>query len=435
MTSPEEASDYAEITTIPENDCEMEENVCYEDPVKYSVSEGQSSTPSKYTSNATSKCVIALTVTVTVLVLGVVAACAGIALLIVNPFHNAVETSLSGNISALEKRVNFLIENIGQFPDFPVATSLTGNISTLEKHVDFLTNFIEDLETSLSGNISPLEKRVSFLTDFIDDLGKFLDFPASSCASLPPSSPSGYYWVRTSNGSAQRVYCGMTRSCGNVTGGWMRVAELDMTNSSHQCPSGLQLNDTNRRTCVRTSDSGGCSSVIISTPNITYTRVCGRITAYQYGRPEAFAFSDSFIDSTYVDGVSLTHGRPRTHIWTFAAAVDNYYRRQLCPCFEISASAAHRAAARIPSFVGDDYFCDTGGQYEYRRYNIFYADNPLWDGAGCEPQNTCCSFNTPPWFYKQLPQPTTDDIEMRVCRNGESRYEDVAIEGFDIYVR
>ena len=39
-------------------------------------------------------------------------------------------------------------------------------------------------------------------------------FPAPSCAALPPSSPSGYYWVRNSVGFAVHVYCDMTRSCG-----------------------------------------------------------------------------------------------------------------------------------------------------------------------------------------------------------------------------
>ena len=48
----------------------------------------------------------------------------------------------------------------------------------------------------------------------------------ASCAALPPSSPSGYYWVLSSLGSPVCVYCDMTRSCGGVTGRWMRVAYL-----------------------------------------------------------------------------------------------------------------------------------------------------------------------------------------------------------------
>ena len=61
--------------------------------------------------------------------------------------------------------------------------------------------------------------------------------------------------------------------------------------------------------------------------------------------------------------------------------------------------------------------------------------DPLWDGAGCGATSTCCSFNTPPWFYKQLPQPTTDDIEMRVCKNEKASNEDIAIEMFEIYIQ
>ena len=57
-----------------------------------------------------------------------------------------------------------------------------------------------------------------------------------------------------------------------------------------------------------------------------------------------------------------------------------------------------------------------------------YSNDPLWDGDGCTAPNPCCSFNNPPWFYKQLPQPTTDNIEMRVCK------EDVAIEIVEIYI-
>ena len=63
------------------------------------------------------------------------------------------------------------------------------------------------------------------------------------------------------------------------------------------------------------------------------------------------------------------------------------------------------------------------------------CNDPLWDGAGCGPTSTCCSFNTPPWFYRQLPQPTTDDIEMRACRNEDASHEDIAIEMIEIYIQ
>jgi hypothetical protein len=116
------------------------------------------------------------------------------------------------------------------------------------------------------------------------------------------------------------------------------------------------------------------------------------------------------------------------HIWTFAGARDEV--SGYCPCDNTS----RQSRAPPPAFVGNDYFCDAGNT-TYAGL-IFYADNPLWDGAGCGPQSTCCSFNNPPWFYKQLPQPTTDDINIRVCTDGQPvTNEDVAIEVIEIYVQ
>ena len=252
--------------------------------------------------------------------------------------------------------------------------------------------------------------------------------PAISCAALHPSSLSGYYWVRASNGSAVRVYCDMTRSCGGVTGGWMRVADLDMTNSSHQCPRGFQQRtDAGRRMCIPMI-SVGCSSVNFSAAE-RYSRVCGKIIGYQVGVPDTFGlYSNPTIDS-YIDGVSITHGQPRQHIWSFAAGLDEVgsFPELNCPC-------TSSGTAVPPPFVGNDYFCATGSKQRYQ-LGVFYNEDPLWDGAGCGPLNTCCSFNNPPWFHKLLPQPTTDDIEMRVCKNDDPSNEDIAIETIELLVQ
>ena len=71
--------------------------------------------------------------------------------------------------------------------------------------------------------------------------GMTASHPATSCSEIfnfNPRTSSGYYWLEASNGSAIRLYCSMTLSCKGVGGGWMQVAKLDMTNSSHQCPPG-----------------------------------------------------------------------------------------------------------------------------------------------------------------------------------------------------
>ena len=165
--------------------------------------------------------------------------------------------------------------------------------------------------------------------------------------------------------------------------------------------------------------------------------MCGKIIAYQDAATDSFGRQNSVnsIDGNYVDGISLTHGRyPRKHIWTFASALDEVgtVPHFNCPCTNINQNVN-----QPPSFVGNDYFCDTGSTNRWAF--TFYPDDPLWDGAGCGPANTCCSFNNPPWFLKQLPSTITDDIEMRMCRDhpfiGGRVDEDTPIEVLELYIR
>ena len=142
--------------------------------------------------------------------------------------------------------------------------------------------------------------------------------------------------------------------------------------------------------------------------------------------------SPATVDSTYVDGISLTHGRsPRKHIWTFAVArhESNTNPESVCPC----TNTRNTPPPPVPSFVGDDYFCDSGSGNSYE--NIFYGDDPLWDGAGCGPYSTCCDWNSPPWFKKEISPPTSDDIEIRLCTNQNSIDEDINFEVLELYVQ
>ena len=144
-----------------------------------------------------------------------------------------------------------------------------------------------------------------------------LPVSCSSLRNLSPTSPNGYYWVRSSNGSAVRVYCNMTRSCGNITGEWMRVAELDKANISHQCPGELvQQTTRNGRICRMRPNPARCSTDITYSTISEYSKVCGKIRGFQTGTPDSFANSaHAGQEGNYVDGVSLTHigMHPRQH--------------------------------------------------------------------------------------------------------------------------
>ena len=263
--------------------------------------------------------------------------------------------------------------------------------------------------------------------------------PASSCSDIPQDSPSGEYWIQNNNtNSPVQVYCDMNRNCScNTTGRWTRVANLDMTDPSQQCPDGFRLvNRTTAplRTCGRPGPPG-CVSTTFPVHGIEYSHVCGRVIGYQFNSINAFWSSyknnQLSIDDFYVDGVSLTHGQsPRQHIWTFAAAADETRAQEfVCPCTRPDLNYT----GVVPPFIGQDYFCETGSRDRFQK--LSYADDPLWDGQGCGGTSTCCSFNNPPWFCKQLPQPTTDDIELRLCADQGISDEDTPLEIVEIYVK
>ena len=297
------------------------------------------------------------------------------------------------------------------------------------------TQVVEKLEGISSNLVDTTKKLINFHRP-----GMTAIHPATSCKEiyhLNPNITSGYYWLRSdhNNGSAVRVFCDMTLTCKGVGEGWMQVAKLDMTNSSHQCPLGTKfMNIQSKRLCGMNSSQAGCSSTTFAIQGIEYSRVCGKIIAYQYASTDSFKDifrSGTTINDNYVDGISLTYGSPRAHIWTFAAAPDelSITAPYSCPCITNNS----RSAARPPSFVGNDYYCDTAPAEGWQPR--LYTEDPLWDGAGCGPANTCCSLNNPPWFLKQLPSTTTGNLEMRICRDEISTNENVLVEVMELFIQ
>ena len=194
----------------------------------------------------------------------------------------------------------------------------------------------------------------------------------TSCKRVPAGSPSGYYLIYNSTGYPNSVYCDMTRRCGcNSTGWWMRVAFLNMTDPNQQCPDGLRLITSPKRTCGRSTPTVGCASVMYQTFGHEYSRVCGRIRAYQFGQPEAF---DTSHVNWPVDGITLyTHDQSQ-HIWSFAAGRDESSStdgRFICPCNTGFSSSIHFSGS-IKATVGQDYFCDTGSESPSQE-RVFYS--------------------------------------------------------------
>ena len=158
-------------------------------------------------------------------------------------------------------------------------------------------------------------------------------------------------------------------SCAGMDGVWKRIAGFNIT-AGDDCPSPWVKSSHNGVSfCRSPNNSRGCYSVNYSTNGIGYQRVCGRASGYQKGSPDGFRII-SVVDGHYVDGLSITHGSPRQHIWTYAVGVtDSNSHTDIipsnCPC------ATYRGQDP-PSFVGMHYYCESGTDLTFN-LNTYYV--------------------------------------------------------------
>ena len=310
-------------------------------------------------------------------------------------------------------------------------SSINGTVTDVRVKVCDSIWDLKNLTTSqlhswdLSNELQCIKNELKQISNHLDGKNKSSCYPSTVEPSMPTVgvSPSS---VEPSPSPAAPI---PTYACGGE-GGWRRVVYLNMTDPNTNCPSGWNHTEySNRIYCGRSSSGQSCDSVFFPVYGGDYTRVCGAIRAYQFDYTEAFEDfnrgSVTTIDDVYVDGVSLTHGTPRQHIWTFAAGLVEYQDiDDACPC-DVNIDIA------IPTFVGNDYFCESGVNSGLP--DGFQPDDPLWDGQGCTSTSACCSLNNPPYFTKQLSRPTTDDIEARICQQDEDG--DTPIELIELYVQ
>ena len=345
------------------------------------------------------------------------------------------EMSDSCNITALNKELKEYIDN-------GIREAIREELRKEMSDSCNVTALSEELKEYIDNGVREAIKQT--LTDFLPVLPPTptstiaSGFIPSSCAEvlqLAPNSSSGYYLIRgTDDDIVKHVYCDMERSCKGVGGGWMKVASINMYDSNSECPSGLRTLETyNKRRCAKTINCPACSSAMFSVQGVQYSKVCGKIIGYQDNSPDAFTrfiSGQNTIDDNYVDGISLTHGsNPRKHIWTFAAALHEHSpaHPNVCPCTNNQSDQT----PYVPYFIREDYFCDTGSENHFEF--IFYPDDPLWDGKGCGQNSTCCTFNSPPWFLKDISPPTDEDIEIRLCSDQPD--EDINFETLEIYIQ
>ena len=255
--------------------------------------------------------------------------------------------------------------------------------------------------------------------------------PAKSCEDIfqaDHTCVSGYYLVLQGS-SPTLTYCEAPRSLCGLKRNWRRVAYINMDQQGAVCPPQLtQVHNstTNQRACGRRVDNR-CTSITYHTGTKNYTDVCGRVRGYQFGRTNAFGpayYHAQSIDDLYVDGISITTGSPRRHLWTYAVR-DNEATGEFCPCANIPG-----LLASIPSFVDNHYYCEAGFVNTTSHKTAW--EDPLWDGEGCTiAGNKCCERYG--WFHRDIPS-TADNIEVRWCGNNRRTYEDIYTDLVEIWV-
>ena len=246
-----------------------------------------------------------------------------------------------------------------------------------------------------------------------------------------PNSASGYYNIIGNGGTSKYLYCDMDESpelCGSKE--WTRIAYLNMSNSTQSCPSGFRQYQSMSgvRACGRPeTNNGSCVSVQFPANGISYSQVCGRVVGYSFGNPDAinnkYGSNHSNINADYVDGVSITHGYPRQHVWTLMASSEEFLTlggKYNCPCVN--------GSVQVPqNFVGNHYFCEGSQSW----------NDTLWDGKECPSDEAlCCVAPGIPWFYRDFGSTTTTDyLELRVCANQDTDDEDIPVGYYEIYIK
>ena len=334
----------------------------------------------------------------------------------------SVQHLLSQQVSHLQNNNNTV--NMIQQSSENITQKLINIVSTL--------NNLKSISTSTAGVVDDILLVVEELLEIQNASVLFNSIQPVSCKDIKtvlPNSPTGYYHVNSRN-----IYCNMGELCG-TGGGWTRLAYLDMSDPTKNCPTGFRLYQSGGvRACGRPVSSGGsCSSVQYPSNGISYSQICGRVVGYQYGFTNAVGYmSISDINSYYVDGVSITRGSPCQHVWTLMAGFfDSHYQNNNCPC-----NTPPGGTQQVQSFVGSNYFCESGNPNS-NTTQILYRDDPLWDGQGCGTQEmSCCSAPGLPWFHRDYGNVTTTDyIELRVCSNQRTSNEDVPVSFYEIYVK
>ena len=342
---------------------------------------------------------------------------------VVSEVSDNLTQGISQWIDVVAQNTFQLLHNFSNFNKLSEKILVTSRDSSRE--IIYIVNTLsklQDISTSTAGIVD----------DILIALHNNLPTSCEEIKSKHPSSQSGYYLLTTvgNHSATYTAYCNMGKLCGSG-GGWTRLAYLNMSDAIQNCPSGFKLYQRgNVRACGRYGNGASCTSVQFPSNKMSYSQVCGRVIGYQYGHTDSsFYYYRNNLNSYYVDGVSITRGSPRQHVWTLISGFSSSSAASSsCPC-------NNGSTVTVSSFIGKNYFCESGN---YGSASIeLYTSDPLWDGQGCGSLETaCCNAPGLPWFHRDYGSTTTTDyLELRVCADEGANGEDAPVSYYEIYVK
>uniref|UniRef100_A0A1X7VKU2 Fibrinogen C-terminal domain-containing protein n=1 Tax=Amphimedon queenslandica TaxID=400682 RepID=A0A1X7VKU2_AMPQE len=211
-----------------------------------------------------------------------------------NGVVSKVNSNVTQSLPDFNEWANGVAQNTFQLlQSSPNFTALDKQIlQTMRKSAQKLINIVntlsnlQDTSTSTAGVVDDILLIAQELLVLHNDSTTL----PTSCMQLKsqyPSSPSGYYVLSTNGLTTYTAYCNMGLLCGSG-GGWTRLAYLDMTDATQNCPSGFGLYQSGGvRACGKQTRQRGCVSVQFPSHDISYSQVCGRVTGYTYGSIDA----------------------------------------------------------------------------------------------------------------------------------------------------
>jgi len=192
-----------------------------------------------------------------------------------------------------------------------------------------------------------------------------------------------------------------------------RVLVFDFDPSDASCPSSSEYDPTAPGCVVYDT---GPASIEVPVSVGEYTEVWGHVRGRQQQTPDAFtpypaSGGTATVDDIYVDGVSITTGSPRRHVFTLAAGLNIPEPPggggNACPC---------DGGEAAPPFLRESWVCETGNNAVEYDFDPAYYDDVLWD-ADAMGGSSCTPLGEPGEFHVVLDRPASGPLEVRIMQD------------------